>query len=457
MNQFATKACRGLAFAFLTALCYGQATTSQQSVAAVISAKNITLEFDRSMASRVISQFGDTRTPLDEMQASEVLLLHGRELGRFGLKNQSTVDVPGMLGPAHRLVLTGTSGAIQKTETIDSYTSYPDMLFINVEYRNIGSSDLHVAGWVNGRHSLLAAPKPSTPPFWSLLNGSYESRPDWVRPLNAPFHQKNYLGMNAADYGGGTPVIDIWRRDVGLALGHDELAPKLVSFPVDMENNGSATISMRYLHPQILKAGESLKTFETFLAVHQGDYFRTLVNYRRVMVARGVRFQSAPSDGFDPIWCAWGYGRSVQLKQVYDTLPTAKKLGFSWVTLDDGWQNNYGDWAVDPKKFPNGDADMKALVDRIHQEGFRAQLWWSPLSAVPASQLLKDHPDWALLNKDGSRRKISWWNSDYLCPADHDVVEYHKALVRKILGEWGFDGLKLDGQRRSSKLGRFSL
>ena len=25
-------------------------------------------------------------------------------------------------------------------------------------------------------------------------------------------------------------------------------------------------------------------------------------------------------------------------------------------------------------------------------------------------------------------------------------MEYHKALVRKILGEWGFDGLKLDGQ-----------
>jgi alpha-galactosidase len=57
-----------------------------------------------------------------------------------------------------------------------------------------------------------------------------------------------------------------------------------------------------------------------------------------------------------------------------------------------------------------------------------------------------DHPDWALLNKDGYRRKISWWNSDYLCPADREVVEYHKAMVRKILGEWGFDGLKLDGQ-----------
>ena len=89
---------------------------------------------------------------------------------------------------------------------------------------------------------------------------------------------------------------------------------------------------------------------------------------------------------------------------------------------------------------------MKALVDHIHAEGFKAQLWWSPLSAVADSKLLEDHPDFALLNEDGSRRKISWWHSFYLCPADRDVVEYHKALVRKILGEWGFDGLKLDGQ-----------
>ena len=81
---------------------------------------------------------------------------------------------------------------------------------------------------------------------------------------------------------------------------------------------------------------------------------------------------TAPDSAFGPIWCAWGYGRNVQLKQVYDTLPTAKKLGFSWVTLDDGWQNNYGDWELDPKKFPNGDADMKALVDQIHARRFQS-------------------------------------------------------------------------------------
>ena len=154
----------------------------------------------------------------------------------------------------------------------------------------------------------------------------------------------------------------------------------------------------------------------------------------------------APESAFGAIWCAWGYGRNFKPQQVYDTLPTVKRMGFTWVTLDDGWQNNYGDWQLDLKKFPHGDADIKAMVDRIHQEGFKAQLWWSPLSAVPDSKLLTNEPDLALKNRDGSRRKISWWNSYYLCPANSRVVEYHKELVRKILVDWGFDGLKLDGQ-----------
>src|SRR6202167_1646954 len=55
-----------------------------------------------------------------------------------------------------------------------------------------------------------------------------------------------------------------------------------------------------------------------------------------------------------------------------------------------------------------------------------------------------------LKTRAAPRRKISWWNSDYLCPADKKVVEYHKALVRKILGDWGFDGLKLDGQHMNA-------
>jgi alpha-galactosidase len=183
-----------------------------------------------------------------------------------------------------------------------------------------------------------------------------------------------------------------------------------------MPNARQARVSVQYRHELSLRPGESFQTFRTFVAVHEGDYFETLLTFRRFMSKQGFQMAKAPDSAFGAIWCAWGYGRNFKLQQVYGTLPTVKRMGFTWVTLDDGWQNNYGDWQVDPKKFPHGDADIRAMVNRIHQEGFKAQLWWSPLSAAPNSKLLTDEPDLALENRDGSRRKISWWLSGSLNP-----------------------------------------
>ncbi len=424
----------------------GKAAAPSDTVAASISNQQITLEFDGAMRSRVISHFGNGKTVLGPMQASETLLLPGREVTGFVLQSHREEDVHSTLGQAHRLVVTGTAGAIEKTETVDAYAGYPALLFLNVAYRNTGSADLKVDGWINARHVLDANPKQTAPPFWSLQNGSYEKRPDWVVPLKAPFHQLNYLGMNASDYGGGTPVLDVWRPDVGFAIGHDELSPKLVSFPTDMSTGSSVTVAMQYRHPQTLKPGQNLKTFETFLGVHQGDYFRTLIDYRRVMISRGVKFPDAPANGFEPIWCAWGFGRNFQPQQIINALPTVKRLGFKWVTMDDGWQTAEGDWKPNPAKFPRGDADVRALVDKIHAQGFSAQLWWAPMSVSPKSRLFAEHPDWMLLDTKGARRKISWWNSYYLCPAYPPVVQLHRELARKAIKDWGFDGLKIDGQ-----------
>ena len=131
-------------------------------------------------------------------------------------------------------------------------------------------------------------------------------------------------------------------------------------------------------------------------------------------------------------------------------LPEVKKLGFAWVGVDDGWQTNEGDWALLPSKFPNGDRDMKALVDKIHAQGFRAQLWWAPLAAKPESDVVKNHPEEMLLNEDGSKQKISYWNDWYFCPADAAAIEYHRQLVIKMFRDWGYDGLKLDGQHMNA-------
>jgi hypothetical protein len=48
--------------------------------------------------------------------------------------------------------------------------------------------------------------------------------------------------------------------------------------------------------------------------------------------------------------------------------------------------------------------------------------------------------------RKGAKQDVTWWNAYTLCPAYQPVIEYHRALVRRIIGEWGFEGLKLDGQ-----------
>jgi alpha-galactosidase len=411
-----------------------------------IQSPDLRIEFDKNMHSRVTARFDGKDIPLGGFSASETLKSKERSWDDFALVSQSHGRVNDTFGAGEKLTIIGKSGEVQKNLSVTIYDDAPNLAVFDVAYTNTGKSKLELLGWTNNAYTINAESVATPVPFWSYQSGSYEKRPNWIVPLKAGFSQENYLGMNDTDYGGGTPIVDVWRKDVGLGVGLLETKPRLISLPVSMPNANEARVAVQYRRDLEVLPGESIHTFRSFVAVHNGDYFQTLLTFRKLMSKQGFQMAAAPNDGFGAIWCAWGYGRNFKPQQVYDSLPTVKKMGFKWVTLDDGWQNNYGDWQLDPKKFPNGDADIKAMVDRIHQEGFKAQLWWSPLSAVPDSKLLTNEPELALLNQDGSRRKISWWDSDYLCPANTRVVEYHKALVKKILVDWGFDGLKLDGQ-----------
>jgi len=413
---------------------------------AEIQTPNLRIEFDKNMRSRVIARVGGKDIPMGGFSASETVKGTERSWDDFAMVSQTHERVTDIYGTGEKLTLAGTSGVLRKNLSVTIYDEFPNLAIFLVSYTNTGHSPLKILEWNNNNYTIDAPPSLADVPFWSFQSGSYERRPNWIVPLKTGFSQQNYLGMNASDYGGGTPIIDVWRKDAGIGVGHVEPRPRLISLPVSMPNARHAQVSVQYHHEQSLPPGESFRTFRTFVTVHNGDYFQTLLTYRRFMLKQGFQMANAPESAFGAIWCAWGYGRDFKPQQVYDTLPTVKQMGFTWVTLDDGWQNNYGDWQLDPKKFPHGDADIKAMVERIHQEGFKAQLWWSPLSAVPDSKLLSQEPDLALKNEDGSRRKISWWNSYYLCPANSRVVAYHKELVRKILVDWGFDGLKLDGQ-----------
>ncbi len=409
-----------------------------------VSGRGITIEFDRALHSRVVSDLGGKRMEIGPFAPSETVRIGGRDLEDFMLLSASAG--PAADGKGKCTVISGQADSIRKEVRVTVMDEFPALALFRVSYTNLGKRPVHVERWVNHHYRIRAdRGEAGSPMLWSYQGGSYEDRPDWILPIHSGFSQQNFMGMNASDYGGGTPVVDVWRREIGLGVGHAETVPKLVSLPVEMPDS-CASLGIFFPANRVLQSGEKLETFETFVSVHRGDFFSTLSEYRRLLESKGIRFTRPPAASYEPIWCAWGYERKFTMDQIYEALPMAAKLGFAWACLDDGWQTNEGDWALDPKKYPGGDKDMKTFVGQIHASGLKAQLWWAPLAVDPGSDLIRNHPEYLLLNEDGSPQKISWWDSYYLCPAYAPVVEYTQAQVRMIMENWGYEGLKIDGQ-----------
>jgi alpha-galactosidase len=413
--------------------------------AMTIETGQITIEFDSKMHSRVFAVHNEPDA-IGSFSASEVITIAGKSVSDFAFKSKKSVAVNDKIGHGTQYTFIGEAADLRKTITATRYDKFPAFVVYSVAYTNLTDQDMSVDGWINNQYHISAQPAVNGNVFWSYQSGSYDERPDWVLPVNPGFKQKNYMGMNSSDYGGGTPISDIWHKDAGIAVGHLETVPKLVSLPVEMPGKEVAVIGVHYDKKQVLKSGESLTTFTTFVAVHKGDYYAVLDVYRQIMEKRGVSIDPPIESAYEPIWCAWGYERKFKLSQVLNTLPKVKELGFKWAVLDDGWQTAEGDWYLMKKKFPRGDKDMKKFVDKIHSYGLKAKLWWAPLAVDPGTDLIKEHPEYLLLNEDGSKQLITWWNSYYLCPAVPEVQEFTKNQVKTFMKTWGYDGLKIDGQ-----------
>ncbi|MBV8855063.1 MAG: alpha-galactosidase [Sinobacteraceae bacterium] len=413
----------------------------------------IRLEFDDQMRLRVWQLPATAPTdaqPLVPWTTADYLTCgNGERAEHFALQVQSSSAVATPLGHGQRLLLRGVSSQqLEKSIEVDLLDAYPGFAFYRVRYRNLGARTVSLRRWTNVQlhlPRLQANGKSPDPPFWSFCGSTHADRRDWVQRVNTGFSQDNFMGMSASDYGGGTPIVDLWQPTGGVGVGHLEMVPQLLSLPVRCDESG-ATLSMTAPLRRKLKPGDTFNTPESFIASHSGDYFSVLERYRRIMSARGLSSPVAPESAYEPIWCAWGYERSCTVQLIEDTLPKVQDLGLRWAVIDDGWQSNVGDWQLDHAKYPAGDADMKRLVKTIKSRKLRARLWWAPLAVAPGTDLLHDHPDMLLLDRNGATQPISWWNCFYLCPAYAPTVEYMLSLVRRFMGEWDFDGLKIDGQ-----------
>ena len=333
---------------------------------------------------------------------------------------------------------------IRQEKTTVADPKHEGLTVQEVYYINEGEP-LTVYGYMTQRHTM----RPHDTLLWTLQPSSTSARQDWAIPVREGFEQRNYLGMNNSDYGGGLPMIDLYEKQSGIAIGMVEGQWEGIEMPVQwLRGSKELSFAIRYTYSEPIKwqKGDTLRVVRTFEYKHEGDFFNALRTFARMMEERfGIAAGVSPDGAYEPVWCAWGYEREFTLDEVIGTLDKVAELGFKWVDVDDGYQRMTGDWEVN-KRLGGSDKAMKQLTSEIHRRGMKAKLWWAPLAADPRSACAVEHPERVLLTDEWIPSYISWWNSLYLSPLSESTLIYTRALVRKFLSEWGFDGFKLDGQ-----------
>ena len=209
----------------------------------------------------------------------------------------------------------------------------------------------------------------------------------------------------------------------------------------DVDMQGGRFTLRREVDGTALKAGEEYVLFDLIILNEEYEtaFDKYLVDFCALKTPRVERIAGYTS------W--YNYFSKVTEDIVYrdlDALDLAKEKTQIF-QIDDGYQENTGDWLLtDKKKFPHG---MKACADAIHAKGYLAGLWLAPFCANLKSKVAKEHPDWFIRDEKTGKRVVAHfgWGGAYAFDIyNPGAREYIKHFFDVILNDWGFDLVKLD-------------
>jgi alpha-galactosidase len=145
-------------------------------------------------------------------------------------------------------------------------------------------------------------------------------------------------------------------------------------------------------------AGVSLVTFRNGDGFHDPHWI--LPSYTAKILMRRVDAQGAPW-----IYNTWEpFQRKINQDIALKLIEVAGKMGMDVFTIDDGWQQEYGDNAVNLTAFPGG---LKPIQDAVEARGMRLGLW-IPTAAIGTSTAdYREHPEWAALDQEGKPKITS--------------------------------------------------
>lgn len=116
--------------------------------------------------------------------------------------------------------------------------------------------------------------------------------------------------------------------------------------------------------------------------------------------------------------------------------------GARHITVDDGWEERWGDWV--PSRAFGG--RIEAVAEGLHARGYTLGLWLAPFAVDPMSPLVRDHPGWFLRRDDGAPLRVDLvpGRSFAILDATHPEARAHLTSVFRALRGAGVDLFKID-------------
>lgn len=143
-------------------------------------------------------------------------------------------------------------------------------------------------------------------------------------------------------------------------------------------------------------------------------------------------------------WLSWyHYGPWVSAQDVLENAeavrhPPLQGLGYEVIQVDDGWQEQYGDW-VPNDKFPGG---LSAIAEELATNRQVLGVWTAPFLVSSTSKLAASAPDsWFVTDPDTGERAV---DPNHLVFGPMNVLDARNPAVRRHLRDT-FARLRADG------------
>ncbi len=151
-------------------------------------------------------------------------------------------------------------------------------------------------------------------------------------------------------------------------------------------------------------------------------------------------------------WGSWSaFGQNVTQTEIIinSNYAAANYSNIKLIQLDDGWEQQYGDW-VPNSNFPSNASDpaingIQYLANLVHANGQEFGLWFCPYYVAENLPIIEENPSW-ILQSANSVPETATFNGVacyILDPTNPAVINYVSQIVENFTS-WGVNYLKID-------------